>query len=221
MPITPADRMGACVDYLPIRAAFPAIQPGRHPRFHFRGLHRLHSRYGPPGCSTAQGGLCHEASIRSVTQPNRSSATRPIDNYLSGTFLHGCSAPSGRTERARFLYQCHRTSRRTARASEKVFELADPYIGAASLWQATRQMLEMARRIIANRLETDPIVPWAHVLAGGRLWNQHKTEEATTEYRKAMEIDSRFALPHIGLGNAGLSVRPRHRAPAADPEPKD
>jgi hypothetical protein len=88
MPITPADRMGAYVDYLPIRAAFPVIQPGRHPRFHFRGLLRLHSRYGPPGCSTAQGGLCHEASIRSVTQPNRSSATRPIDNYLGGTFLH-------------------------------------------------------------------------------------------------------------------------------------
>src|ERR1700688_1957962 len=88
MPITPADRMGACVDYLPIRAAFPVIQPGRHPRFHFRGLLRLHSRYGPPGCSTAQGGLCYEASMRSVTQPNRSSATRPIDNYLGGTFLH-------------------------------------------------------------------------------------------------------------------------------------
>ena len=31
------------------------------------------SCYGPPGCSTTQGGLCHEASIRPVTQPNRSS----------------------------------------------------------------------------------------------------------------------------------------------------
>ena len=99
MPITPADQMGACVDCLPIRAAFPVIQPGRHPRFHFRGPLRLHSIYGPSGCSTAQGGLCHEASIRSVTQPNRSSATRPIDNYLGGTFLHWRYAPSGRTER--------------------------------------------------------------------------------------------------------------------------
>ena len=27
-----------------------------------------------------------------------SSATRPIDNYLGGTFLHWCYAPSGRTE---------------------------------------------------------------------------------------------------------------------------
>jgi hypothetical protein len=99
MPITPADRLGACVDYLPSRAAFPVIQSGRHPRFHFRGLLRLHSRYGPSDCSTAQGGLCHEASVRPVTQPNRSSATRPIDNYLGGTFLHWRYAPSGRTER--------------------------------------------------------------------------------------------------------------------------
>src|ERR1700686_4714076 len=27
----------------------------------FRGLLRLHSRYDPPDCSTAQSGLCHEA----------------------------------------------------------------------------------------------------------------------------------------------------------------
>ncbi len=48
----------------PSHAAFPVIQAGRHPRLHFRGLLRLHSRYGPPDCSTAQGGLCCKASIR-------------------------------------------------------------------------------------------------------------------------------------------------------------
>src|SRR5262249_53061990 len=57
------------------------------------GLLGLHSSYGPPGCSTAQGGLCHEASTQPVTQPNRSSATRPIDNYLGGFFLHWLSVP--------------------------------------------------------------------------------------------------------------------------------
>src|SRR5215472_11271585 len=77
----------------------PSVRPspdslaGRHPRLHFRGLLGLHSCYGPPGCSTAQGGLCHEASIRPVAQPNRSSATRPIDNYLGGFFLHWLSVP--------------------------------------------------------------------------------------------------------------------------------
>jgi hypothetical protein len=88
MPTTPADRTGAPVDCFPVPAAFPEIQAGRHPHHHFRGLLRLHSRYGPPDCSTAQGGLCHEASTRPVTRPNRSSATRPIDYYLGGTFLH-------------------------------------------------------------------------------------------------------------------------------------
>jgi hypothetical protein len=45
-----------------------------------------------------KGGLCHEASTQSVTQPSRSSATRSIDNSLDGTFLHWCYAPSRRTE---------------------------------------------------------------------------------------------------------------------------
>ena len=85
VPPTPADRAGARVDCFPAHAAFPKWQEGRHPHCHFRGLLRLHSRYGPPSCSTAQGGLCHEAPI---AQPNRSSATRPIDIYLGGFFLH-------------------------------------------------------------------------------------------------------------------------------------
>src|SRR5262245_63988203 len=89
----PGGRTSAHVDCFPIRAAFPDSWAGRHPRLHFRGLLRLHSCYGPPGCSTAQGGLCHEASIRPVTPPNRSSATRPIDNYLGGFFLHWLSVP--------------------------------------------------------------------------------------------------------------------------------
>jgi 8-oxo-dGTP pyrophosphatase MutT (NUDIX family) len=98
VPITPVDRAGALVDFSPARAAFPEIQAGRHPHHHFRGLLRLHSRYGPLDCSAAQGGLCHEASALTVTRQSRSSATRPIDNYLGGTFLHWCYAPSGRTE---------------------------------------------------------------------------------------------------------------------------
>src|ERR671912_3077981 len=67
----------------PSHAAFPVSQAGRHPRRHFRGLLGLHSRYGPPDCSTAQGGLRHEASARPVTRPRRSSATR-ANRQLSG-----------------------------------------------------------------------------------------------------------------------------------------
>ncbi len=98
VPITSADQVGANVDIFPTHAAFPVIQAGQHPHHHFRGLLRLHTRYGPLDCSTAQGGLCHEASAHPVTRKSRSSATRLIDFYLRGSFLHWWYAPSGRTE---------------------------------------------------------------------------------------------------------------------------
>jgi hypothetical protein len=47
---TPAYRTGALVGCFPVRAAFPVSQAGRHPRLHFRGLLKLHSRYGLPVC---------------------------------------------------------------------------------------------------------------------------------------------------------------------------
>ena len=83
VPTTPADRAGARVDCFPAHAAFPKWQEGRHPHCHFRGLLRLHSRYGPPDRSAAQGDLCREAPARPVTRPSRSPASGPIDN-LSG-----------------------------------------------------------------------------------------------------------------------------------------
>jgi hypothetical protein len=77
VPITPMDRNGCVCRLLPHPTrAFPESQAGRHPSLHFRGLLRLHSRYGLLDCSTAQGGLCHEASTQPVTRLNRSSATR-------------------------------------------------------------------------------------------------------------------------------------------------
>src|SRR5271168_5286450 len=88
VPTTPADRTGARVDCFPVHAAFPVLQAGRHPHLYFRGLLRLHSRYGPSDCSPAQGGLRHEAPAPPVARPDRSSATRAIDNSPGGTFLH-------------------------------------------------------------------------------------------------------------------------------------
>jgi hypothetical protein len=79
--------------------AFPVWQVGRHPHCHFRGLLRLHSRYGPPDRSATQGDLCHEAPAQPVAQPSRSSASGPIDNSPGGILLHRCFAPSGRTAR--------------------------------------------------------------------------------------------------------------------------
>ncbi len=93
VPTTPADRTAARVGRFAVRAAFPVLCAGRHPPLHFRGVLRVHSRYGPPARSTAQGGLCREAPIRPVAQPNRSPATRPTDSYLDGTFIHWHHAP--------------------------------------------------------------------------------------------------------------------------------
>ena len=87
-PVPRRIETGACVDCFPAHTAFPVSQAGRHPHLHFRGLLRLHARYGPLDRSTAQGGLCHEAPAQSVARPGRSSATRSIDNSLGGTFLH-------------------------------------------------------------------------------------------------------------------------------------
>ena len=52
------------------------------------GLLGLHTRYGPSDRSTAQGGLCREASALPVTQPSRSLATGSIDNSPGGILLH-------------------------------------------------------------------------------------------------------------------------------------
>src|SRR5256885_11450095 len=54
VPTARADGAGAHVDCFPAHAAFPKWQEGRHPHCHFRGLLRLHSRYGPSDRSAAQ-----------------------------------------------------------------------------------------------------------------------------------------------------------------------
>ena len=74
---------GACIGCFPARAAFPVTLAGRHPRLHFRGLLRLHSRYGPSGRSTAQGGLCHEASARLLHPTARQLPELPITLWVA------------------------------------------------------------------------------------------------------------------------------------------
>jgi hypothetical protein len=99
VPITPADRNGCICRLLPHSTRpSPCSQAGRHPQFHFRGLLRLHSGYGPLDRSAAYSDLCHGASKRPVTRPPRPSATSSTNNSLDGSFLHWCSAPSGRTD---------------------------------------------------------------------------------------------------------------------------
>ena len=83
VPNPPMDQNRCICRLLPCSTrAFPVSQAGRRPSLHFRGLLRLHSRYGPSDCSTAQGGLCHEASTQPVTQLSRSSATKSYRQLL-------------------------------------------------------------------------------------------------------------------------------------------
>jgi hypothetical protein len=105
VPTTPADQTGALVDCFPIRAAFPVLQAGRHPHLYFRGLLRLHSRYGPSDCSTAQGGLCHEASI----QPVASQTARQLPEQSTIPWVEpsstGDTRPRGALQKSGFPHQ--------------------------------------------------------------------------------------------------------------------
>ncbi len=53
------------------------------------------------------GGLCHEASTRSVTRPGRSLATMFTDNYMGGSFPHWQTAPARRTRKFWFRDDHH------------------------------------------------------------------------------------------------------------------
>lgn len=97
VPNTPVGQSGASVGFFPDRAAFPFMGAGRRSPHHFRGLLRVHFRYGPQDCSTSHGGLGHEASMESVTQLHHSSSTRLDEVYLGGTFIRWHLAPSWRT----------------------------------------------------------------------------------------------------------------------------
>jgi hypothetical protein len=88
VPTTPADRAGAYVDCFPARAAFPKWQEGRPAHCHFRGLLRLHSRYGRRIAQPPKATFVTRAPALPVTQPSRSSASGSIDNYPRGILLH-------------------------------------------------------------------------------------------------------------------------------------
>jgi hypothetical protein len=108
VPNTPMGQNGCFCRLLPRSTrAFPVSQAGRRPSLHFRGLLRLHSRYGLLDCSTAHGGLCHEASVQPVARLNRSSATRsyrqlpgwilpPLVNRAVGAHCESRATPARR-----------------------------------------------------------------------------------------------------------------------------
>src|SRR6202048_2743017 len=65
------------------RNAFPKWQEGRHPHCHFRGLLRLHSRYGPPDRSAALRRPLSRGS-RACGRPPEPLVSYRINRQLSG-----------------------------------------------------------------------------------------------------------------------------------------
>jgi hypothetical protein len=79
------------IERMRVSIASPLMQPslnGRRVgnRIVTFDLLRLHSRYGPPVAQPLKAAFV--TRLQPVTRPNRSSATRSIDNSLGGIFLH-------------------------------------------------------------------------------------------------------------------------------------
>jgi hypothetical protein len=81
-----------------IALAFPEQRAGRHPQLSFRGLLKLHSRYGLQTRSPTLCGLCHEAPIPSV-HPAKRPVSYPVIPTTPGVGLSptGNLRPLGRT----------------------------------------------------------------------------------------------------------------------------
>jgi hypothetical protein len=84
----PGGPSGCICRFFPVRMAFPVKRAGRRPRFPFRGLLRLYSHYGPPGCSTAFT-AAFVTRLRHGRLPDRTARQLPdrSTSYLGGFCL--------------------------------------------------------------------------------------------------------------------------------------
>jgi hypothetical protein len=97
VPTTPADQTGARVDCFPARTAFPKWPEGRYPHRHFRGLLRLHSRYGPPDRSAAQATFVTRLQLNQL--PDR--AARQLPDQSTTLWVESSSTDRSRLRGAR------------------------------------------------------------------------------------------------------------------------
>ena len=74
---------GACVGYSPVPRGLPLISGGSASTSSLSRPAQASLAFGPQGRSTAQGGLCHRASVPPVARQDRLSATRS-NRQLSG-----------------------------------------------------------------------------------------------------------------------------------------
>ena len=82
-------------------------------------------------------------------------------------------------------------------------ERTQPYIAASSLYEAgdLSGAVRITDQIIVSMPHKDESVVWAYSLKGFIASDQHKLDEAISEYRQAIQLDPKSALPHNVLGN--------------------
>ena len=85
--------------FFPIRSVFPGLWSGRHPHCRFRGLLKLHARYGLPDCSPTYRGLCREVSISPVPRTHRSPAIESNHQLLKWVLPPLVISPFGAHQR--------------------------------------------------------------------------------------------------------------------------
>src|SRR5262249_3052137 len=94
--------------FFPVRAAFPSSGAGRRPHRYFRGLLKLHTRYGLQSCSPTIRRLCREAPPLPVSRLGRSPATKfnqppPLGGPSPTGVLRRWGAPGSGTLSLRYL----------------------------------------------------------------------------------------------------------------------
>ena len=89
-------------------AAFPEYRAGRRPRLSFRGLLRIHSRYGLPGCCSPCG-LHRSPELQQEDLSNPLSGLLPgcTDNFPDGTYTRWHLTSSWRT----YILWCQQNNR--------------------------------------------------------------------------------------------------------------
>jgi hypothetical protein len=96
----------------PLRTAFPVAQAGRHPHRYFRGLLRLHSRYGPLARSAALWRPLSQGSGR-FSYPNQP----PVSYSINRLTIEVESSSTGNTRRRGAL--CKIANRQTVQRAQR------------------------------------------------------------------------------------------------------
>ena len=145
VPTTPADRAGARVDCFSTHAAFPKWPEGRHPHCHFRGLLRLHLRYGPSDRSAAK------ATFVTRLQPSQlpGQAARQLPDQSTTLWVESSSTDDSRLRGAR-PYPDLRTAAKHRLRNEyqlrsgcSAFGRRRAFRASAELWRGTTLRLSI------------------------------------------------------------------------------